>query len=226
MVALIKALSNVSVRLGGAKLSRSEILHLAYHLEDGINEGNCGLQDQAAAVYGGVHQWKWRYGHRTAPFERISLLDRKGQRELSKRLLVAYSGKSHISSRTNRNWTKDFLSGRTRPGWSKANEIVNYLAQAIKKQDWKGAATLLQEEMALRKKLTPEAMIPVTRKLVRQAERVGCGARFAGAGAGGSLWALGKKEDIKRLRKKWEGTLAPIRGAMILDSKVDPVGLR
>jgi len=226
MVALIKALAKVSVRLGGTKLSKREILHLAYHLEDGVSEGNCGLQDQAAAVYGGVHQWKWRYGHRTASFEKIFLLDRTGQRELSKRLLVAYSGKSHVSSRTNRNWIKDFLSGRTRAGWSKANEIVHHLAHAVKEQNWKQAADLLQEEMALRKKLTPETLIPVTAKLVRQAERVGCGARFAGAGAGGSLWALGETEDIKRLRKIWANTVAPIRGARILECTVDPAGVR
>ena len=55
LVALIKALSKVS---SGKKMSAKEILHLAYHLEDGISGGNCGLQDHAAAVYGGVSQWE------------------------------------------------------------------------------------------------------------------------------------------------------------------------
>jgi len=222
LVALIKALSKVS---SGKKMSAKEILHLAYHLEDGISGGNCGLQDHAAAVYGGVSQWEWRYGQRTAPFERIALLDREGQKELSKHLLVAYSGKSHISSTTNRKWIEDFLSGRTRSGWVKVNEIVYNLARAIKKLDWGRAAGFLQEEMALRRELTPEALIPIIEKMVGQAEHAGCGSRFAGAGAGGSLWAIGETGDIQRLKKVWGKTLAPVKEARILDCEVDPHGV-
>lgn len=225
LVALIKALSKVSEELGGKRPAPREILHLGYHLEDGISGGNCGPQDQGAAVYGGVNQWKWQYGNRTAPFERIPLLDRKGQKELSSRLLVAYCGKAHVSMHTNRSWIRDFLEGGTRSGWIKANEIVKKLAPAIKQQNWKLAAGLLQEEMAVRKEITPEALIPITSKLVELAEKAGCGARFAGAGAGGSLWALGEIENIRRLRKIWEETLAPIRGAQVLDCAVDPVGV-
>ena len=225
MVALIKVLDKVSVRLGGKKLSKEKILHLAYHLEDGVSGGMCGLQDQAAAVYGGVHQWKWRYGNRTSPFEKIPLLDRTGQKKLSKRILVAYSGKSHISSRTNHNWIKGFLSSRTRSGWIKVNKIVHNLAQSIKENDWNQAAGQLQEEMALRKKLTPEALIPITEKLVEQARNAGCGARFAGAGAGGSLWALGEIENIQLLRTIWTKTMTQVKGARVLDCEVDPLGV-
>ena len=226
LVALIKALSKVSASLGSKNLSAMEILHLAYHLEDGISGGNCGLQDQAAAVYGGVNQWKWNYGRQTAPFERHALLGKEGQKELSGRLLVAYSGETHVSSKTNRDWIKDFLSGRTRAGWIKVNEIVHSLARAVKKMNWKQAAGLLREEVALRRELTPEALIPITERLVDQAEHEGCGARFAGAGAGGSIWALGEKKNIERLRKTWRDTLAPVKGAMILDCAVEPEGVK
>lgn len=226
MVALINALGKVSVRLGGKKMSKRELLHLAYHIEDSISGGNCGLQDQAAAIYGGVHQWKWRYGHLNNPLERYSLLNRKGQAEFSECILVAYSGKSHTSLRINNNWIKDFLSGRTRSGWIKANQIVNNLARAIEGQNWRQAAGLLQEEMRLRKELTPEALIPITEKLVDQAIRSGCGARFAGAGAGGSVWALGDMENIQRLKEIWTNTLATVRGAKVLKCGIDPAGVK
>jgi len=226
LVALVKALAKASAGLSRRRLYAKEILYLSYHMEDAVSGGNCGIQDQAAAVYGGGNQWKWRYGHRTAPFKRTPLLDRQGQKGLSRHLLVAYSGKSHVSSTTNRRWIKDFLSGRTRPGWVKVNKTVLQLAQAVKRQDWQKAADLLQEEMALRKELTPEALIPVTKKLVGQAERAGCGAKFAGAGAGGSVWAIGGTKNIERLGKKWEGTLGSIKGARVLDCGIDPVGVR
>jgi D-glycero-alpha-D-manno-heptose-7-phosphate kinase len=173
-----------------------------------------------------VSQWEWRYGQRTAPFERTALLDREGQKELSKHLLVAYSGKSHISSTTNRKWIKDFLSGRTRPGWVRVNEIVYKLARAINKLDWSRAAGFLQEEMALRRELTPEALIPIIEKMVGQADQAGCGSRFAGAGAGGSLWAIGETGEIQRLKKVWGKTLTPVKEARILDCEVDPHGVR
>ena len=225
LVALIKALSKASDLLGYGRLSKQEMLHLGYHLEDGVSGGNCGLQDQAAAVYGGVNQWLWHYGDRKCPYERISLLDQQGQKALSDRMLVAYSGTSHVSSRINRNWIRGFLSGKTRQGWIRVNEIVLDLAVAVKKENWAGAAGLVQEEMALRKRLTPEALIPVTSRLVRDAEKAGCGARFAGAGAGGSLWAIGDKKDIERLRERWASTIATIKGAEILDCQVDPAGV-
>lgn len=225
IVALIKALSKVSVLLGDKKLSGREILHLGYHLEDGVSGGNCGIQDQAAAVFGGVNLWKWHYGNLATPFERIRLLDRKGQKELSRHLLIAYSGKSHISARTNRNWIKGFLSGKTRAEWCKVNEIVGNLALAIQNHKWKQAAKFVKEEMALRKNLTPEALIPITATLIKQAEEAGCGARFAGAGAGGSLWAIGDKKAVRKLKKEWVKTVSPITGAKILDCEVDAAGV-
>ena len=226
IVALIKALSKVAVSLGNKGCTKKEILHLAYHLEDGISGGNCGIQDQAAAVYGGVHQWEWRYGNRTAPLQKNSLLDGEGRKRLSKRLLVAYSGKSHTSSLTNHQWIKDFLSGKTRPGWVKANEIVRQFGEAVKAWEWNRAASLLREEMSIRREITPEALTPFTKKLIEEAEDVGCGARFAGAGAGGSLWAVGKIEKIGQLKGRWGTTLAQVNGAKILDCKIDPAGVR
>jgi D-glycero-alpha-D-manno-heptose-7-phosphate kinase len=65
--------------------------------------------------------------------------------------------------------------------------------------------------MAVRREITPDALIPITEKLIGQAESIDCGARFAGAGAGGSVWALGEVDRIRDLRKTWETTLAPIR---------------
>lgn len=226
LVALIKALSKLSAALGNKSYPRKAILNLGYHLEDGISGGNCGIQDQAAAVYGGVHQWEWSYGNQTSPLQKTPLLNGDGRKELSKRLLVAYSGKSHTSSRTNNKWVKDFLSGKTRPGWIKANEIVRRFGEAVKTMEWNRAARLLREEMSIRREITPEALTFTTKKLIEEAEDTGCGARFAGGGAGGSLWAVGKITRIDQLKVKWAASLAKIKDAKILDCGVDPSGVR
>ncbi len=226
LVALVRALCGVRAMLDGKKFARPDILHLSYHLEDAVAGGNCGLQDQAAAVYGGVHQWLWHYGHRTRFYKRIPLLDRAGRKELSERFLLAYTGKSHVSVRTNRKWVREFLSGQGRKEWLQSNRIVHRLGDAILKRDWESAAARLREETDLRRRLTPEAFIPLTERLVDLAEKTGCGARFAGAGAGGCVWALGKRRAVFRLRKAWEETLAPVKNARIIPCAIDAKGVQ
>jgi D-glycero-alpha-D-manno-heptose-7-phosphate kinase len=226
LVALIKALSKLRKVMGGEALSAKKILHLGYHLEDGISGGNCGIQDQAAAVYGGVNRWIWNYGSGGSLSKKESLLDRNGEKEISDRILVAYSGKSHASADINRSWIKGFLTGQTRAGWIETNYIVNSLAKAIKEREWNKASGLLRDEMAIRRKITPDVLIPITSKLIDLAEGTGCGARFAGAGGGGSVWALGEPHRIRRLRKIWETVLDPVKGAGILDCTIDHIGVR
>jgi D-glycero-alpha-D-manno-heptose-7-phosphate kinase len=226
LVALLKGLSKLASQLGRKPLSARELLHLAYHLEDAIAGGNCGLQDQGAAVYGGISKWEWHFGGAKTPYKRIPLLDRKGHEEFSDRLVVAYSGKRHISAEVNRRWITDFLEGRTREGWVRVNQVVRRFADAVSARSWGKAARLLREEMALRRELTPEALIPITDKLVTQAEGEGCGARFAGAGAGGCIWAVGSAKDTQRLRRRWEQTLSSVSDARILNCRVDSAGAR
>lgn len=226
LIALLKALSEVSSMSDQKNRSKGEILHLGYHLEDGVSGGYCGIQDQAAAVYGGVNRWAWLYGKKGSFLKRKPLLNAKGQRELSKRILVAFSGKSHVSSRVNRAWVNDFLSGKTRAGWIDVNGVVGSLAEALEREAWDEVAGLLNEEMVIRRKITPDALIPVTEKLIDQAEKMGCGARFAGAGGGGSLWAVGEKDRITALREMWDKTLAPVKGGRVLKCAIDPHGVR
>jgi len=226
LVALIKALSELRILFSEKGLTRRQILHLGYHIEDGISGGNCGIQDQAAAVYGGVNLWEWTYGNMSQPFIRKELVGKNDFKEISSCIIVAFSGKSHVSIRMNRAWIGDFISGKTRSGWIKANEVVKDLAEAIREKDWHSAAGFLREEMKIRRNITRDALIPVTSEMINCAEKIGCGARFAGAGAGGSLWAIGEPDRIKKVEKTWENSLKHIKGAGILRCDVDSAGVR
>jgi D-glycero-alpha-D-manno-heptose-7-phosphate kinase len=225
LVALIKALDKINTRLGRKERTPRDILHLAYLLEDAVAGGNCGIQDQGAATYGGANLWTWHFGNPVNPFDRRALLENEDLETLSKHVTVAYSGESHVSSTTNRKWLKEFLSGKTREGWLRVNEIVRNFARKIQDKEWSEAAYCLREEMALRREITPEALIPITETLIQQAEGAGCGARFAGAGAGGAVWAAGELEDIGKVRKAWDDTLAPIQGAGVLGCRIDQTGV-
>ena len=84
----------------------------------------------------------------------------------------------------------------------------------------------MNEETAHRRKMTPEVLDEMGEKLVDTAIQNGCGARFTGAGGGGTVWALGKLDRIRDLRRIWEGILAPIKGGRILECEIDPMGMR
>lgn len=225
LVALLRAISKLTVRSGKRTLTPKHILYLGYQLEDAVNKEKCGIQDQGAAVYGGVNRWVWKYSTPSFPFKRESLLNSDGQRQLSERVLVAYSGRGHNSSRINKRWVNDFRSGKTRAGWEKVNAIVQELGEAIRFKDWREAARCVREEMALRREITPDALIPLTEDLITAAEGLGCGARFAGAGGGGAIWALGERAKIKKLKKRWVSILAPTKGGRILDCAIDGRGV-
>lgn len=227
LVALIQALSVLGACLGRRTLKKREILHLAYHLEDAVSGGNCGMQDQAAAVYGGVHAWEWQYGHCAYPVRKRRLLQKDGEKALNLRLLIAHSGETHVSAQTNRQWVQDFLWGRTRAGWVKANERIQALGKALEQQDWAMCVQCLKDEMVIRREITPEAFIPITQRLVEEAESCGCGGRFTGAGAGGVVWALGETEEqMSGLRKRWQSILQGRQDAAILKCAVDPKGVQ
>jgi len=225
-VAAIEAFSVVKALLHEKEIGKGDILHLSYHLEDGVNGGMCGLQDQGAAVFGGVNKWVWNYSREGRPFERESILDENGQREISKRILVAYSGRRHLSARINRLWIEQFLGGNTRSGWIEVNGIVNRFALHIKNGKWKEGAEELRNEVAIRKEITPEAFTPIITRLIQESEGIGCGARFAGAGGGGTVWALGEIDDIQELREIWAHILKGTNKGRILECAVDPAGVR
>ncbi len=224
LVALVKGLSEIDCRLSKKGMSPEEILYLSFQIEDAVSGGNCGMQDHAAATFGNANRWTWHYGRYGTLWDRKPLLDTEGLKELSEHILVVYSGKTHVSAETNRRWTEQFLSGLTRKDWIKANRTVAEFADAICKHDWDMAGSLMNKEMEIRRNITPEALIPATTILTDQAKEAGCGARFAGAGAGGCVWAIGN--NIKILKKTWEKTIDSLKEARILDCNPDPSGVK
>jgi len=87
------------------------------------------------------------------------------------------------------------------------------------------AARLMNRETALRRELTPEVLDGMGEALVDMAIAHRCGARFAGAGGGGCLWALGEGEAIRRLRPAWEELLGRRAGAVLLPAGIAARGV-
>ena len=140
-------------------------------------------------------------------------------------MLVAFCGEPHESAQVNRKWVDQFLAGKYRRQWLEIITCTREFAEALAGQDLPGAVDRMNRETHLRRQMTPEVLDAVGKKLVDEAIRNQCGARFTGAGGGGCIWALGRVAHIERLRERWQQVLAPVASARLLTSDIDAHGL-
>jgi D-glycero-alpha-D-manno-heptose-7-phosphate kinase len=226
-VALTAALDAALVRLEAtAALDRTRIALLAHALEESVAGVPCGSQDQLAAAFGGVNAWQWQAGAGDPPFERTALLAPDAMGSLSDHLLVAYCGVPHESKDVNTRWVRQFLSGETRARWRDIVHQVHRFQAAIGLMDIPEAIDAMEQEMAHRRQMTPDVLDDMGMRLTAAAAAHGCGARIAGAGAGGCIWALGEPERIDRLRPLWQEILMTRKDAALLNAGIDPEGVR
>lgn len=204
---------------------RRTIALAVHRIEQAAAGVPCGIQDQLAAAYGGVNVWHWLADAKERTFKKQCAVRRKMHGQLERRLLVAYCGKPHISKNVNGRWVRQFLSGDFRDFWTEIIGCTRNFAAAIGKADYPQAVVEMNRETAIRRTLTPDVLDSVGEKLVQAARESGCGARFTGAGGGGCLWAVGKIENIDRLRPLWEKTLSATEAGRLLDVKIDSKGL-
>ncbi len=224
-VALIGAFAKLFERAGQPSFSMEKTAILGHTIEESVAGVPCGMQDQLAAVYGGVNAWYWN-GNATGPlFKQKGLAEKKQYQTIEKQMLLAYCGIPHESKDINGKWVRRFLSGKERKPWTDIIEHTHSFVEAFAGSDINGALAAMNSEMEARIRMTPEVLDPMGEKLVYAALENRCGARFTGAGGGGCIWALGDGKDIRRLKNAWEGLLADQEEARLLPLEIDPDGL-
>jgi D-glycero-alpha-D-manno-heptose-7-phosphate kinase len=225
-VALIGGLSNALAGDDGIPaMNPEQIVLLAHAIEEAVAGISCGLQDQLAAAYGGVHAWYWPGEPADPPFRRMEVLRKDDYAALESCLLVAYCGVPHASQDINSKWIDQFVRGTARPLWSEIVSCTKDFVRSVTIKDWATAARAMNKEVQIRRKMTPEVFDEMGVALFEKAVAHGCGARFTGSGGGGCLWALGEEESIRTLRVAWANILSQRGGAKLLEAKVDPEGL-
>lgn len=220
-VALIAAFS---MALHG-RVSQEKTVLLAHAIEEAVAGVPCGLQDQLAAAYGGVHAWYWPSEPTEPPFKKLAVLTKKDHGPLAKRLLVAYCGVPHQSRDTNSQWVQQFVAGKVRSPWVEIVNATKAFVKAVRVKDWASAVHAMNKEVEIRRTMTPEVVDELGEALLEGALAHGCGARFTGAGGGGCLWALGEVADIEKLRSAWTHILSQRQDARLLQAGVDSKGL-
>ena len=222
-VALTAAFLNL---IGRTESGRRSLALLAYQLEQATAGVACGFQDMLAAAYGGVNVWHWRVDPDRSFFRRKIALGKKSHQELEPHLLLAYCGQPHQSKDINARWVRQFLRGENRNLWADIIGCTRRFVDALAERNYHQAAIQMNRETAIRRKMTPDVLDKVGKRLVSLALKNNCGARFTGAGGGGCLWALGEVEYIDRLRPLWQESLASHKDAGLLDVGIDSAGVR
>jgi D-glycero-alpha-D-manno-heptose-7-phosphate kinase len=225
-VALIAALSRLCQQASSSKtLTRARIASLAHGLEESVAGVPCGMQDQLAAVYGGVNAWIWPSGAEDPQFRKKMVMPKRLHKNFEKHLLLAYCGKPHASKDINSRWVQQFLSGKIRDPWAEIVACTRKFVSSLEERNYMKAAELMNRETAIRRKMTPEVLDGVGVQLMKTAVAHSCGARFTGAGGGGCIWALGEVKHIDSLRSIWEEVLSSEEEGGLLDLKIDSQGL-
>jgi len=224
-VALVGAFSKIKEKKGEPPISRKNIAFLSQTIEASVAGVPCGFQDQLAAVYGGANVWHWPGDCQGPFFTKKTIIPKRHLSGFERNLLLAYCGIPHESKNVNQKWVNQFLSGKHHGLWAEIIVCTHKFAEALIKRDIAGACEQMNKETAVRRKMTPEVLDEVGKALVESAKKASCGARFTGAGGGGCIWALGRVEDIDKLRGTWEGILSKRKDARLLSTKIDPEGL-
>lgn len=224
-VALVGAFSKVKEKKGQPPLSRKNIAFLSQTIEASVAGVPCGFQDQLAAVYGGANVWHWPGDCQIPFFKKKTIIPKRYLPKFEQHLLLAYCGIPHESKNVNKKWVTQFLSGKHRGLWAEIIVCTHKFADALIKRDITTACEQMNKETAIRRKMTPEVLDEIGKALVGSAVKKSCGARFTGAGGGGCIWALGRVEDIDKLKGTWEGILSTRKDARLLSAKIDSEGL-
>lgn len=222
IAAISKALGLIH---GQARMSNRAIALLAHGLERSLNGNLSGLQDQLAAVYGGVNKWTWRYSRPDSPFKRDVLLTNNSYSELEDRIALCYTGKSRDSITTTGKFVKSFLSGKDRSKWRGLKELTDRFAAALVNKEWMTAAVVLQREASLRRAILHETEPSICSDLRRCAAANRCGSGFAAGNENGCMFAIGEKENIRKLKEGWERYLRKSDGGFLLPCRISATGL-
>ena len=224
-VALVGAFLKVYGDTDSAELPFQDIARISHGIEASVAGAPCGIQDQLAAIYGGVNAWYWQERIQGPMFRKETVVEASLYKDLQRHILLAYCGIPHVSEDINGIWVKQFLSGQSRRLWEEIVLHTKAFVDALTAKDYSAAAEAMNAEVAIRRELTPGVIDRMGDRLVAAAIESGCGARFTGAGGGGCLWALGPAQNIKRLENQWRQIISARNEARLIDMEIDSQGL-
>jgi D-glycero-alpha-D-manno-heptose-7-phosphate kinase len=214
---LLIALAGALQRVTGARFAREKLRETVQNIEAQIIRVPTGSQDYYPALYGGVNAVELG----PAGVRRRALA--VDARELSDRIVLAYTGAPRASGINNWAVMKAHIDGdrRIHRNFDQIAAIARGMAAALEKADWREAGRLLCEEWAHRRRNSPGITTPLIDRLVAAARRAGAiGAKVCGAGGGGCVAFLVEPDAGPRV-----AAVVRAAGGVVLPARVAARGL-
>ncbi|MBT7272378.1 MAG: hypothetical protein HN885_05210, partial [Nitrospina sp.] len=180
----------------GKKYSKQEMIEIARNIETQVIRVPAGSQDYFPAMYGGVRSVNPGFlgiDTETLPIK---------PKELTRHMILCYTGKPRNSGINNWEVTKKALDGDKRVvrHLSTIRDCAVEMHQLLIKGRISGIASVFNKEWKARKQLAPTITTPQMDKLIRFALNKGAlAAKVCGAGGGGCVAFIvppGKKQLI------------------------------
>ena len=213
-VALCAALS----RYTETSRSPESLMSLAANLEVQVIGVPTGVQDYRPAMYGGVAAIEMGPAGVTRTKLKID------PKELSRRIIIAYTGQSRNSGINNWEITKRHINGDgdVIELLHEISKIATAMRTALETADWAQVSRLIANEWRLRKRLAPTVTTPTIEKFIHHGLAAGAqAAKICGAGGGGCILFIADPLTVPSIRK----TLTE-KGASILNAEINADGLQ
>ena len=194
--ALNIALHGALNKFTGKKYSKQEMIEIARNIETQVIRVPAGCQDYFPAMYGGVRSVNPGFlgiDTETLPVK---------PKELTRHIVLCYTGKPRNSGINNWEITKKALDGDKKVirHLGTIRDCTLEMHQLLKKGRISGIAPIFSREWKARKQLAPSITTPQMEKLIRSALKKGAlAAKGCGAGGGGCVAFIvppGKKQLI------------------------------
>lgn len=199
-------------------LADADLLQLAMNVEAQVIDVPTGAQDYRPALYGGVSAVELG----VTGVHRVALP--VAPAELTRRIVLAYTGASRNSGINNWDVTKRHIDGDAgvRGRFARIRDIAVAMRAALEGGDWPEVGRQIAEEWENRKGLAPGVTTPAIDRLLDAARRAGAwSGKVCGAGGGGCLICIGPPDRVPGIAAALESA-----GARVLSFTVEEQGLK
>jgi D-glycero-alpha-D-manno-heptose-7-phosphate kinase len=205
-------------RWNGDQRSPEALLDIAMNVEAQAIDVPTGVQDYRPALYGGVSAIELGVDG----VRRVALdVDAA---ELTRRVVLAYTGATRQSGINNWEITKRHIDGDRRVFdlFERIRDAAASMRAALGAGDWAAVGRQIAAEWETRKQLAPGVTTATIEALIGRAKAAGAlAAKVCGAGGGGCLFCFAEPSDVTAVR----GALIA-GGARVLEYHVERDGLR
>jgi D-glycero-alpha-D-manno-heptose-7-phosphate kinase len=216
--ALTIAACGALTRWAGRAVDDRQLLDVAMNVECQTIRVPTGVQDYRPALYGGIAAVELK----TSGIERVGLDVDPG--ELTRRIVLAYTGAPRNSGTNNWDITKRHIDGDRHvfDCFERIRDTAVAMRQALEHGDWDEVGRQIAREWENRRRLAPGVSTPGIDDLIARASAAGAtAAKVCGAGGGGCLFCYGPPNARA-------GIVAALTegGARVLEYRIETQGLR